>query len=183
MNQSIVKIGAPVLRRKTRDLSQREAVSSKVKAFTTRMVETMRRAQGVGLAANQVGDDRRILVMECRGNPRYPNRPSFALQTYLNARIVKYSWKKIGDWEGCLSIPGFRGRVPRSHSVILEALTLDGKKVRRTLKGFEARVIQHEVDHLDGLFYIDRMKHFKEYSHLDEFEKKSGQKIREKSRG
>lgn len=182
MNQSIVKIGTPVLRAKTRDLSQREAVSSKVKAFAARMVKTMRRAQGVGLAANQVGDSRRILVMECRGNPRYPNRPSFPLQTYLNARIVKYSGKKIEDWEGCLSIPGYRGKVPRSYSVTFEALTLEGTRVRRTVRGFEARVIQHEVDHLNGYFYIDRMRDFTEYFHLEEFERKSGHKIREGGR-
>lgn len=183
MKQSIVKIGSPVLRGKTKDLSQREAVSSKVKAFAARLVKTMRRAQGVGLAANQVGDSRRILVMECRGNPRYPNRSSFPLQTYLNARIVKYSRKKIEDWEGCLSIPGYRGKVPRAHSVTFEALTLEGNRVRRTVQGFEARVIQHEVDHLDGYIYLDRMAHFRDFFHLDEFEKKARRKIPEGGRG
>jgi len=180
MNQTIVKIGRPVLRGKTREITQEEAVSDKVKTFVARMVDTMRRAQGVGLAANQVGDPRRILVMECKGNPRYPRRPSFPLQTYLNARIVKYSGKRVEDWEGCLSIPGYRGLVPRSYRVTFEATNLKGKKVRRTLKGFEARVLQHEVDHLNGYFYIDRMRHFRDFFHLDEFEKKMSRKISEK---
>ena len=180
MKQTIVKIGRPVLRVKTKSLSSREAVSVRVRNFITGMVKTMRRAQGVGLAANQVGDGRNILVMECKGNPRYPNRPAFPLQAYLNARIVKYSRKKAEDWEGCLSIPGYRGLVPRSYSVTFEAVTLEGKKVRRTLKGFEARVIQHEVDHLNGFFYIDRMKNFQSFHHLAEFEKKLGVKIKER---
>jgi peptide deformylase len=183
MTQKLVKIGRLILRAKTKGISIQEAVSPRVKNFTARMVKTMRLAQGVGLAANQVGDPRRILVMECRGNSRYPNRPSFPLQTYFNARIVRKSKKKVLDWEGCLSIPGYRGRVPRAQSVTFEALTPEGKKVRRTVKGFEARVIQHEVDHLDGFFYIDRMNDFREYCHLDEFEKKSGQRIRERGRG
>jgi peptide deformylase len=180
MNQPIVKIGQPVLRAKTRDLSPREAVSPAIKSFAARMVKTMRHSRGVGLAANQVGDSRRILVMECRGNPRYPNRPSFPLRTYFNARIVKYSKKKIRDWEGCLSIPGYRGLVPRSDKVTFEAIGPKGKRVRRTLKGFEARVLQHEVDHLNGFFYIDRMGHFRDFFHLDEFEKKVGRKINER---
>ncbi len=180
MEKPITKIGNLILRRKTHDLSSQEAVSSKLHAFLKQMVTTMRNFQGVGLAANQVGDPRRILVMECRGNKRYPNRPSFPLQTYLNARIVKYSGKKIKDWEGCLSIPGYRGLVPRSYSVVLEAMSLSGKKIRRTYKGFEARVIQHEVDHLNGLFYIDRMEDFRSYFHLEEFENKMNIKIREK---
>ncbi len=169
MAQTIVKIGRPVLRKLTRDLSPKEAVSSKVGAFVAKMLETMRLAQGVGLAANQVGDNRRILVMECKGNKRYPNRPRFPLQAYLNARIVKYSKKAVEDWEGCLSIPGYRGMVPRSESVTFEALTLGGVKVRKTLGGFEARVLQHEVDHLNGNFYIDRMPHFHHFYHLEEF--------------
>lgn len=183
MDQAIVMIGKRVLRAKSRDLTHREAVSPRVKHFSARMVKTMRLAQGVGLAANQVGDPRRILVMECRGNARYPNRPSFPLQTYFNARIVRSSKKKIQDWEGCLSIPGYRGRAPRAQSVTFEALTPEGKKVRRTVRGFEARVLQHEVDHLDGKFYVDRMKRSGDLYHLEEFEKELGIKVpREKKR-
>jgi peptide deformylase len=183
MKQTIVKIGRPVLRVKTKSVSHREAVSSKVKNFVGAMVKTMRHAHGVGLAANQVGDPRRILVMECRGNARYPNRPSFPLQTYFNARIVWSSKQKVQDWEGCLSIPGYRGKVARAHSLVFEALTPEGTKVRRTLKGFEARVLQHEVDHLDGKFYVDRMKSSGDLYHLEEFEKELGIKVpREKKR-
>jgi peptide deformylase len=110
--------------------------------------------------------------MECRSNKRYPRRPNFPLQAYLNPRIVGYSKAKLWDWEGCLSIPGFRGKVPRSKQVTLTALTPDGRKIRKTVKGFEARVVQHEVDHLNGLFYIDRMRDFSTWTHLEEFNKR-----------
>ncbi len=144
------------------------------------MVATMRHAQGVGLAANQVGSDSRVFVMECRGNRRYPARPAFSLQAYLNPRIVKYSKAKLSDWEGCLSIPGFRGKVPRSKQVTFEALTPDGRRVRKTVNGFEARVVQHEVDHLNGFFYVDRMRDFRTWTHLEEFNRKFGIKIKDK---
>ena len=144
------------------------------------MVKTMHRAQGVGLAANQVGRHYRALVMECRGNRRYPKVISFPLQTYLNARIIKYSRTLEKGWEGCLSIPGFRGMVPRSKQVTFEAMLPDGKTIRRTVRGFEARVIQHEVDHLNGYFYIDRMKDLRSWMHLEEFNRHFKAHIKDK---
>ena len=136
------------------------------------MVSTMRLAQGVGLAANQVGENKRAMVMECRGNKRYPRGNAFSLQTYLNPKIIHYSKAKEIDWEGCLSIPGFRGKVNRSREVTFIGRTPDGRLVRKTFRGFEARVIQHEVDHLNGLFYLDRMKNLKTWTHLEEFNKR-----------
>ena len=169
MKLPIVKIGNPVLRRKTSNVPSRELKSKNFPAFLKQMVLTMRRAQGVGLAANQVGDNRRAFVMECRGNKRYPRVGSFPLQGYVNARIVKYSKAVEKDWEGCLSIPGFRGIVPRSRWVTFEAQTPGGLKIRKTVRGFEARVVQHEIDHLNGFFYIDRMRDWKSWMHLEEF--------------
>lgn len=108
------------------------------------------------------------MVLECNSNRRYPGRDDFALEVYANVRIVRYSKKIVKDWEGCLSIPGYRGLVPRAESVTFEARTLEGKKVQRTVKGFHARVIQHETDHLNGLLYIDRMPDMRTFTHLDE---------------
>src|SRR5258708_6279515 len=96
---SLVKIGNSVLRAKTNPLSQSQLKDKKFQAFLLQMVKTMRHAQGVGLAANQVGLDCRALVMECRGNRRYPRVGSFPLQTYLNAKIVHYSTAVEKDWE------------------------------------------------------------------------------------
>lgn len=179
MKYQLVKIGNPVLRKKTRTVTRKQLVSKKFQVYLKQMASQMRKARGVGLASNQLGFNNRALVMECRGNKRYPRVKSFSLQTYVNARIVKYSRSVAKGWEGCLSIPGFRGVVPRSQWVTFEAQTPDGRIVRKTLHGFEARVIQHEVDHLDGFFYMDRMKGLKTWMHLEEFNKLFGAGIKD----
>jgi peptide deformylase len=179
MEYKIVKIGNPVLRKKTKTVTEKQLVSKKFQSFLKQMVPQMRKAKGVGLAANQVGFQDRALVMECNGNKRYPRVGSFPLQTYVNAQIVKYSKAQEMGWEGCLSIPGFRGVVPRSKWVTFEAQKPDGQKVRKTVHGFEARVIQHEVDHLNGFFYMDRMNGLKTWMHLEEFNKHFGSGIKD----
>lgn len=179
MEYNIVKMGNSVLRKKTYSVTEKHLVSKKFQLFLKQMVPQMRKAGGVGLAANQLGFNINSFVMECRGNKRYPKVKSFPLQTYINARIIKYSRLKEKGWEGCLSIPGFRGMVPRSKWVTFEAQTPDGQKVRKTVHGFEARVIQHEVDHLNGFFYINRMKDLKTWIHLEEFNKQFKSEIRD----
>lgn len=180
MALDLVKIGNAVLRKKTASLPLKRLGNRKFQAFLRQMVQTMREAQGVGLAANQVGEDCRAFVMECKGNKRYPRVRSFPLQAYLNARIVKYSAAKETGWEGCLSIPGYRGLVPRSRQITFEALTPEGKRVRRTVRGFEARVVQHEVDHLNGFFYIDRMTDRESWMHLEEFNRRLKTRVRDR---
>ncbi|SRR5579871_1503826 len=176
----IVKIGNPVLRRKISNVPLGKLKGKEFTGFLRQMVLAMRKAQGVGLAANQVGQNRRVFVMECRGNKRYPKVASFPLQGYVNARIVAYSKSTVKGWEGCLSIPGFRGLVPRSRWVTFEALTPGGLKIRKTVRGFEARVVQHEMDHLNGFFYIDRMGDWKSWTHLEEFNRHFRARIRDK---
>ena len=179
MKSIIVKMGNPILRRKARPVPLRQARTKTFQLFLKKMVRVMRSAQGVGLAANQVGDGRQVFVMECRGNKRYPRGTSFPLQAYLNPRITRYSKAVEKGWEGCLSIPGFRGRVPRSKSVALVATTPGGHKISKVFKGFEARVIQHEMDHLNGRFYIDRMRDKSTWMHLEEFNRRFQAKIRD----
>jgi len=179
MKLPIVKIGNPVLRKKIKDIHPALLRLKAFEKFLKDMVTTMRGAQGVGLAANQVGEDLRCFVMECRGNKRYPKVKSVPLQAYLNVRIVKRSKQRVPGWEGCLSIPGYRGLVPRSKSVTFTALTPDGRKLRRTVRDFEARIVQHEVDHLDGHFYIDRIKDKKTWMHLEEFNERTGARVKD----
>jgi peptide deformylase len=112
--------------------------------------------------------------MQCEDNARYPGRPRVPPGAYLNPHIIARSGRKALDWEGCLSIPGYRGLTPRSEAVLLEAVLPDGKKVRRLFRGFAARIVQHETDHLDGLFYVDRMKDLGMWMHVDEMSKISG---------
>jgi peptide deformylase len=180
MKLKLVSIGHPVLRTKIKNVQTTKRKTKSFKTFLKAMVQMMHKAHGVGLAANQVGVNERVLVMECDSNKRYPKVDSVALQTYLNARIVKYSKKLEKGWEGCLSIPGYRGIVPRSKSVTFEAMTPDGKKVRKTIHGFEARIMQHEVDHLNGFFYVDRMPDLKGWTHLDEFNQHFKTKIKDR---
>ncbi len=168
----IVKIGNPVLRHKCGKLKSHAFQNIPLIRFLKQMIATMRAAQGVGLAANQVGAPLKVIVMECHSNKRYPKRGDFPLQVYVNPEIIRYSRQKAIDWEGCLSIPGFRGWVTRSKKITFRALALNGEKVQKTVSGFEARVIQHEVDHINGFFYVDRMKDLKAWMHLEEFKRR-----------
>ncbi len=165
----IVKIGHPGLRKVCAEVEIFSLRDPELKSFIESMKHTMYEAQGVGLAANQIAHDTQVIVLECASNKRYPDAGSFPFQAYINPRIVRYSEDKETDWEGCLSIPGYRGLVPRSKEVTFEALTPEGKSVVKTVKGFEARVMQHEVDHINGFFYVDRMEDLKSWTHLDEY--------------
>lgn len=170
---SIVKIGNPVLREKARAVSFKEIRSARFRRFLKQMVAAMRAGKGVGLAANQVGAAFRVIVLESRKNPRYPDAPDFPLEILINPRIAKYSPVKETGWEGCLSVPGYRGLVTRSKAVVLEALSSSGVKLRKNAEGFYARVLQHEIDHLNGLLYVDRMKNLRNWHHLDEYDGQS----------
>ncbi len=165
----VVKIGHPALRHKTQPVEKSRLADARFRALIPAMIRTMRRCHGVGLAANQVGLGIRVAVLECVSNPRYPEAEAFPLEVWINPAIVEKSRKKVSDWEGCLSIPGYRGQVPRHEWVVLKAMTPEGRRVRRRFSGFHARVIQHEVDHLNGFFYMDRMPDLKSWVHLDAF--------------
>ena len=141
----------------------------------------MRKARGVGLAANQVGVGRRLIVLECRSNPRYRDRDDFALEIFANAEIIHRSKAVEKDWEGCLSIPGYRGIVPRAKEIVVQAVTLQGKAIEKRFKGFHARVLQHEIDHINGFFYMDRMPDLKLWMHLEAFNRLFDQKVRDAS--
>ncbi len=181
----IVKVGAPVLRSRCAEVTEKTRDNAEFRGFLDAMVKTMHKAVGVGLAANQVGIGIRAIVLESRASKRYPDSPSFPLQAYVNPRIVSASKKKVLDWEGCLSIPGYRGLVPRHESLVVEATTPAGKVIRRKVSGFEARVFQHEIDHIDGFVYLDRMPNLRTWMHEDEmarFMKAAKRKEKPKSR-
>lgn len=165
---SIVKIGHPALRTRLPELSRAWIKRPATKTLVKRMFKAMRLSDGVGLAANQLGLTHRFFVMACDHNARYPGRDPVGALALFNPRIVSRSGGTVMDWEGCLSIPHYRGIVPRSASVVVEAVLLDGKKARLTFEGFAARIVQHETDHLDGLFYVDRMKDLGMWMHEDE---------------
>lgn len=122
------------------------------------MIGTMKEYDGVGLAAVQVHESQQIAVLEVADNPRYPQKPSVPLTVLINPQITPVSDEMEEDWEGCLSIPDLRGRVPRHKDIRVQAVDRSGRDLDFAASGFHARVIQHEWDHLQGNVYLDRMK-------------------------
>lgn len=141
--RNIVKIGEPILREKAREVT---AFDEKLGELIDDMIETMFAADGVGLAAPQVGILRRVCVVCTDGERVYE---------LVNPVIVKASGEQKGP-EGCLSVPGRRGVVKRPRKVVVEAFDRGGKRVRYTADGFTARAFCHEIDHLDGILYVDK---------------------------
>jgi peptide deformylase len=168
----IARMGHPVLRAKARPLHPSEIRTPKIQQLIDDMFETMKEYQGVGLAAPQVHESLRLFVA---GFPPPPDdedeeddEPHVPLMALINPEIT--AGKEMAeDWEGCLSIPDIRGRVPRARQITVRAFDRLGKKLEIEATGFTARVIQHETDHLDGVLFFDRMKGFQSLTFLDEF--------------
>lgn len=165
----VARLGHPVLRKVTASISAEELESPSMQNFIDDMIETMKDYDGVGLAADQVFQTKQVAVLEVSENPRYPHKPRVPLTILVNPRITALSEELEDDWEGCLSIPDLRGRVPRYKSVRVQALDRHGDAVDFVAEDFHARVIQHEVDHLNGKVYLDRMRDFSTLTFLQEF--------------
>jgi peptide deformylase len=165
----VTRLGHPVLRKVTENVSQQELQSPAMQKFIDDMIETMKEYDGVGLAADQVHESKQIAVLEVADNPRYPEKPRVPLTVLVNPTITPLSEDMEEDWEGCLSIPDLRGMVPRYKSVRVQALDRQGKQIDFVADEFHARVIQHEFDHLTGKVYLDRMHDFSTLTFLQEF--------------
>lgn len=165
------EFGNPILRTKAKTVP---ASFLKSKAFTkleAEMIHTMRRVNGVGLAAPQVGVPMRMAVMEMRVTPTRPNIKHKGPITIVNPTIVSKG-KTKSDWEGCLSLSGVRGSVPRADSVTVSYTNSKGEKVTERASGLWARIFQHEIDHLNGVLYVDQMKDMKTLMTESEFKKR-----------
>ena len=159
----IARLGEPVLRRAARAVTAEELASSSLQQLLDDMLETMRDASGAGLAAPQVYRSLQLVVMEVGDNPRYPGVASLPLTFLVNPVVTSLVGPEpltdehaISVYEGCLSVPGLRGRVRRPRRVRVRALGRDASPVDFELEGFLAAVVQHEVDHLHGSLFIDR---------------------------
>ncbi|MEX0931268.1 MAG: peptide deformylase [Candidatus Paceibacterota bacterium] len=166
------EFGNPILRAKAKKVPLKFLKTKKFKELKKQMIYTMRRTHGVGLAASQIDSPLAIAVMEMRKTPTRPDLEPKGPLTIINPRIIKYSPKKVSDWEGCLSFKGARGLVPRSESITVEYYNKNGKKVIEKATGFWARIFQHEIDHLNGIVYIDRVEDTKTIITLNEFKKR-----------
>jgi len=168
----IARLGHPVLRQSAAPLEDSEIKSPAFARFVDDMIDTMRESDGVGLAAPQVFEPKRVVIIEVKGpHPRYPYQPEVPLTVLVNPRVISHSTETEEDWEGCLSIPDLRGRVPRWASVDVRALDRNGSPIELRAGGFFARVIQHELDHLDGVMFLERMSDLRTLTHLREFQK------------
>jgi len=167
----VARLGHPVLRKVAEQVPLAELRSPRIQSFIDDMVETMREYNGAGLAATQVHTLKQVAVIEVLENPRYPGAPSIPLTVIVNPQVTPLTQEMEEDWEGCLSIPDLRGKVPRYTAVTLQALDRHGEPMNLTAKDFFARVIQHETDHLNGIVYLDRMKNFATLTHLAEWNK------------
>ena len=161
----VARMGHPVLRRRTRALDKSDLRNAAVQKFIDDMIETMYEYHGVGLAAPQVHEGLRLFVAmldEEHGDDS-------EAMVIVNPEITANGTDMEEGWEGCLSIPDIRGMVPRQTDVTVKALERTGKPIELRLKGFPARVAQHETDHLDGILFFDRMRSMHTLTFLEEF--------------
>jgi peptide deformylase len=153
----IAQIGHPVLRQTARALTIDEINSSSIQHFIDDMVESMRDANGAGLAANQVYNPIQICVLEVENNPRYPYKPRIPLEVLINPIITVLSDEQFENFEGCLSVPNIRGRVRRHAEIQMDYIDREGTPHQKTIRGITAGTYQHEVDHLQGKVFLDRV--------------------------
>jgi peptide deformylase len=167
----VARLGHPVLRKIAEPVPPEQITTPAVQQFIDDLIETMYEYDGAGLAAPQVHVSQQIVVMEVSQNPRYPHAPAIPLTVYVNPEITPLTEMMDEDWEGCLSVPGLRGRVPRYTKIRLRAYNRQGKRADFVAEGFHARVIQHECDHLQGKVYLDRMRDTSSLMFIEEFMK------------
>jgi peptide deformylase len=170
--REIVEIGNPVLRERARELTPDELRSEEVQRLIDDMIETMRAANGAGLAANQVAETVRVAVVEVReGNPRYPYKPPIPLTVIVNPVIEPLDDESEQINEGCLSVPNLRGEVPRHVNIRLRYLDREGDEHEEVRRGLTAGTFQHELDHLDGVLFVDRVTDPRTLTTWAEFER------------
>ena len=165
--RAILKMGTPSLLQKSVPWPKSKFNSPELHALLADMKDCMIAARGAGLAAPQIGENVRVVIFEVTNNPRYPNRDPIPYTVLINPRLTPVSTLMEDDWEGCLSVPGMRGLVPRYPVLRYEGFDAEGNRFERTVDGFHARVVQHEVDHLDGVLYPMRIKDMTQFGYTE----------------
>ena len=153
--RSVLRMGHPVLQQVAVPVARFD--TNELRTLLADMDDTMRALNGAGLAAPQIGVSLRVVVFEVKGNPRYPDAEAVPHTVLINPELEPLDDDMEDGWEGCLSVPGLRGLVPRYSRLRYRGFDAEGRVIDRTVSGFHARVVQHEVDHLDGILYPMRM--------------------------
>ena len=164
--RDILKMGDPMLLRVAKLVTDFD--SDALHLLITDMLDTMRAANGAGLAAPQIGVDLQLVIFGSHNhNPRYPDRPTVPPTVLINPVITPLGAEEESDWEGCLSVPGLRGVVPRWSRIHYRGFDQYGEPLQRTVDGFHARVVQHECDHLIGKLYPMRVRDFAQFGYTE----------------
>ncbi|MFO0682499.1 MAG: peptide deformylase [Sandaracinus sp.] len=170
--RKIAQIGHPILRERARELTRDELRSPEVQRFVDDLVATMRDANGAGLAAIQVYEPIRLVAIEVRGdNPRYPYKTKIPLTILANPVLEPIGDETFWNFEGCLSVPNLRGRVRRWARLRVRAWDRDGNDLDFVTAGISAGTFQHEVDHLDGKLFVDRVEDSRTLTTWEGFER------------
>ncbi len=170
----VARLGHPVLRAVAQPIAAADIASPRIQSLIDDMFETMREYSGIGLAAPQVHESVRVFVAGLRRLPigeDVSEDDEMPLMALINPEISMVGRTRSEDWEGCLSIPDIRGRVPRAREIHVRAFDRTGAPIEFRASGLSARVIQHENDHLDGVLFFDRMRSLETLTFLDEYSK------------
>jgi peptide deformylase len=170
--RKVARMGHPVLRQKARDLTPAEIRAPETRQLIEDMIETMEEYGGIGLAAPQVHEPIRLALIGYDGeNARYPDSGDQPLTVIFNPQTTVLDEKKQGFWEGCLSVPELRGLVHRPRKIQIDYLDESAKPQRIVAEGFLATVFQHELDHLDGVLYVDRIQDRTKFAFTEEYDR------------
>lgn len=154
---SVAQRGEPILGLKAAPVAEEELGSEWLAQFSQVLYATMLERNGVGIAAPQVYLSKRIIIVASRPNPRYPDAPEMEAVLMINPEIIAMSKESCVGEEGCLSVPDQRGMVRRAESITVRYQSLRGKQIESRYYGFPARIVQHEVDHLNGILFVERL--------------------------
>ena len=165
----IYQLGNPILRNKAQEIE--DVRDPQIIGLADSLISTAKEANGVGIAAPQVARSYRLFIMASRPSLRYPHAPQMQPKAIINPRILSHSDRVVKDWEGCLSVPNIRGLVPRYREIEVEYTEINGEKKQEVLTDFIARIFQHELDHLDGILFIDRIERKEDFYTEEEYQK------------
>ena len=170
MIRPICRMGNPILRKKAKQVPKDILFSDSFAQLIEDLRDSMKEYGGIGIAAPQIGIDMQVAIIELQGVNRYGEEINLPITTFINPVMAFLTADTQGFWEGCLSVPGLRGYVERPRKVKVNFLNSRGEEEEIIAEGFLATVLQHELDHLEGILYVDRIKDSRMLSYQEEFE-------------